>query len=150
MKLNNKGFAITAVLYGLLILFVLLVSSYLLVLSARKNRVDNLVNDIEKNYFLSSEESEVQKYKVTINTYLDSDFRSSIIEYTDAENKVDKILISPYISRTSYSKVECDDVNINFNGSYTEFDNDNEYDILYLTINNISSDINCIVYFVAD
>lgn len=50
MKLNNKGFAITAVLYGLLILFVLLVSSYLLVLSARKNRVDNLVKDIEDKY----------------------------------------------------------------------------------------------------
>lgn len=50
MKLNNKGFAITAVLYGLLILFVVLVSSYLLVLSAKKDRVDTLVNEIEKNY----------------------------------------------------------------------------------------------------
>ena len=49
MKINNKGFAITAVLYGLLILFVILVSSYLLVLSARKNRVDNLVKDIEES-----------------------------------------------------------------------------------------------------
>lgn len=50
MKLNNKGFAITAVIYGLLILFVVLVSSYLTVLSARKNRVDNLVKDIETLY----------------------------------------------------------------------------------------------------
>lgn len=50
MKLNNKGFAITAVLYGLLILFVVLVSSYLLVLSAKKDRIDDLVNDIESNY----------------------------------------------------------------------------------------------------
>ena len=48
--LNRKGFAITAVLYGLLILFVLLVSSYLLILSARKNRVDELVSDIEQSY----------------------------------------------------------------------------------------------------
>lgn len=50
MKLNNKGFAITAVLYGLLILFTLLVSSYLLVLSARKDRIDILTNDIEEEY----------------------------------------------------------------------------------------------------
>lgn len=50
MRLNNKGFAITVVLYGLLILFVALTSSYLLVLSARKNRIDNLVSDIEKEY----------------------------------------------------------------------------------------------------
>jgi len=50
MKLNNRGFAITAVLYGLLILFSFLVSSYLLVLSARKDRVDELTNDIEEEY----------------------------------------------------------------------------------------------------
>ena len=48
--MNNKGFAITAVLYGLLILFVILVSSYLTVLSVRKNRVDNLIIDLENDY----------------------------------------------------------------------------------------------------
>lgn len=50
MKLNNKGFAITAVLYGLLVLFVILVSSYLLVLSAKKDRIDTIVNEIENSY----------------------------------------------------------------------------------------------------
>ncbi len=50
MKINNRGFAITAVLYGLLILFVILVSSYLTILSVRKNRVDNLIDDIESKY----------------------------------------------------------------------------------------------------
>lgn len=47
MKLNNKGFAITAVLYGLLILFVFLVGSYLTVLTAKKNRVDKITSEIE-------------------------------------------------------------------------------------------------------
>ena len=50
MKLNNKGFAITSVLYGLLILFVVLVGTYLTILSAQKNRVDTLVEGIEENY----------------------------------------------------------------------------------------------------
>ena len=36
MKLNNKGFAITSVLYGLLILFVVLTSTYLAILSSKK------------------------------------------------------------------------------------------------------------------
>lgn len=49
MKLNNKGFAITAVLYGLLILFVFLVGSYLTVLTAKKNRVDKITEEIEKS-----------------------------------------------------------------------------------------------------
>lgn len=62
MKLNNKGFAITAVLYGLLILFSLLVSSYLLVLSARKDRIDDLTNDIEEEY---REKIEVAEENVT-------------------------------------------------------------------------------------
>ena len=50
MKLNNKGFAITAVLYGLLILFTLLVSSYLMILSAKKDRVDDITKTIEDSY----------------------------------------------------------------------------------------------------
>ena len=53
--MNNKGFAVTAVLYGLLILFVILVSSYLTVLSVRKNRVDNLIKDMEKDYYTDLE-----------------------------------------------------------------------------------------------
>lgn len=50
MKLNNKGFAITSVLYGLLILFVVMTSSYLTVLSAKKNRLDNITKEIEDSY----------------------------------------------------------------------------------------------------
>ena len=50
MKLNNKGFAITALLYGLLILFVMFVSSYLMMLSSRKNRLDAIISDISGNY----------------------------------------------------------------------------------------------------
>ena len=50
MKLNNKGFAITSLLYGLLILFVILVGSYLLVLTAKKDRIDTIVNEIESGY----------------------------------------------------------------------------------------------------
>lgn len=47
MKLNNKGFAISSVLYGILILFIVLTGSYLAVLSAKKNRLDNITKDIE-------------------------------------------------------------------------------------------------------
>ena len=50
MKLNNKGFAITAVLYGLLILFVVLIGSYLTLLGTKKSRLDIITSDIEKDY----------------------------------------------------------------------------------------------------
>lgn len=50
MKLNNKGFAITSVLYGLLILFGFLLSSYLLILSSKKDRIDTITEQIEKEY----------------------------------------------------------------------------------------------------
>lgn len=70
MKLNNKGFAITAVLYGLLILFVILVSSYLLVLSAKKDRIDELVNEIEDSYnSLSPSVGDYVLYTPTISSY---------------------------------------------------------------------------------
>lgn len=50
MKLNNKGFAITSILYGLLILFVLMVGSYLIVLSVKKNNLDKITESIEDDY----------------------------------------------------------------------------------------------------
>lgn len=50
MKLNNDGFAITSVLYGLLILFVLLTGSYLTLLGVKKNRLDIITSDIENKY----------------------------------------------------------------------------------------------------
>lgn len=51
MKLNNKGFAITSVLYGLLILFVVLTSTYLAMLGAKKNNIDKTTSDIETEYY---------------------------------------------------------------------------------------------------
>ncbi len=50
MKLNNIGFAITSILYSLLILFVILVGSYLMILSSKKNRLDIISEDIENNF----------------------------------------------------------------------------------------------------
>lgn len=55
MKLNNKGFAITAVLYGLLILFVILIGSYLTLLGTKKSRIDTVTSDIEKDYEFNKE-----------------------------------------------------------------------------------------------
>lgn len=55
MKLNNKGFAITSVLYGLLLLFVFLVGSYLLVLTSKKNRLDTISADIDDKYGFNTE-----------------------------------------------------------------------------------------------
>lgn len=44
MKLNNKGFAITTILYGTLILFLLLFTSVLGILSTHKSRLNILIN----------------------------------------------------------------------------------------------------------
>jgi len=49
MKLNNNGFAITGILYSLLILFVLVMASLLSLLVAKKNRLDVLINDTTTN-----------------------------------------------------------------------------------------------------
>ena len=63
MKLNNKGFAITGILYGLLILFALLVGSYLTILTAKKNRLDGIVADIENEY---NNKENISTYTLTI------------------------------------------------------------------------------------
>lgn len=43
MKLNNKGFAITTILYGTLILFLLLFASLLGILSQYRKNLDKLI-----------------------------------------------------------------------------------------------------------
>lgn len=45
MKLNNKGFAITAILYGTLILFLMLMLSMLGILSTYKDRLEILIEN---------------------------------------------------------------------------------------------------------
>ena len=83
MGLNRKGFAITAVLYGLLILFVLLVSSYLLVLSARKNRLDNIIEDMEEEYAKSNNRYNIS---VTITDPLGEDLTDAHINDINNSN----------------------------------------------------------------
>lgn len=43
--MNNKGFAITTILYGLLILFLLLMVSMLGILSSYKDRLEMLIEN---------------------------------------------------------------------------------------------------------
>ena len=43
--MNNKGFAITTILYGILILFLLLLVSMLGILSTYKNRLEMLIEE---------------------------------------------------------------------------------------------------------
>ena len=84
MKLNNKGFAITSVLYGLLILFVVLVGTYLTILSAQKNRVDTLVEGIEENY-----NSETCIYNLNIKDLCWCDEEGPIIAPYTGKYKID-------------------------------------------------------------
>ena len=44
--MNNKGFAITSIIYGLMLLFVLAVTSFLSILIGRNRRMDALVEGV--------------------------------------------------------------------------------------------------------
>lgn len=83
MKLNNKGFAITSVLYGLLILFVVFTGTYLSLLGAKKNKLDNITKDIEAKYVFEKKLNDsisitngsftapcIGKYKLNNNKYV--------------------------------------------------------------------------------
>lgn len=54
-KLNNKGFAITATIYGLLVLFLIVLLSILSLLRFRIKNATNISDNIEKNVFLKNE-----------------------------------------------------------------------------------------------
>lgn len=44
--MNNKGFAITSIIYGLMLLFVVVVSSFLSILIGRNRRIDELIEGV--------------------------------------------------------------------------------------------------------
>lgn len=97
MKLNNKGFAITSVLYGLLILFVSLVGTYLAVLLSKMNRLNNISEDINEKYgfntCLNKEENgnctEIKSDSPVISCYgsYTAEYTGKYIFIDDSENK---------------------------------------------------------------
>lgn len=44
--MNNKGFAITSIIYGLMLLFIVIVTSFLSILVGRNRRMDKLVEGV--------------------------------------------------------------------------------------------------------
>lgn len=55
MRLNNKGFAITATIYGLLVLFLIVLLSILASLKFRITSAINMTDSIEKSLFFKKE-----------------------------------------------------------------------------------------------
>ena len=47
--MNNKGFAITGIIYGLMLIFILTITSFLSILIGRNRRIDSLVETIYEN-----------------------------------------------------------------------------------------------------
>lgn len=78
--MNNKGFAITGIIYGLMLLFIVLVTSFLTILIGRNKRIDALLegaySSVEyKNikvsyksdgYFYESEGEGTEEKKITV------------------------------------------------------------------------------------
>lgn len=122
MKLNNKGFAITGILYGLLILFALLVGTYLTILTAKKNRLDGIISDIEKEYNTT--------YTVTL--YVDSKFNSDTVVHSG--RKYEK----KFNTMTGNASVSCT------NSQTASVLVDDSYNVT-ITIDKVTEDITCYV-----
>lgn len=145
MKLNKKGFAISALLYGLLILFVVLVSSYLLVLSARKNRVDNMVKDIEDDYFEKKvfPSDTLNMHTVIIRKYENGTFvNETSIDVLDGSDS-EKITLSSI--NKDFNNISCNPLIEVDTGKGNYFQNQSgNVDLIF---KNIITDSICDVYF---
>ena len=49
--MNNKGFAITGIVYGILVLFILVIASFLTILVGRSRRMDELFEGVRNNLY---------------------------------------------------------------------------------------------------
>ena len=55
--MNNKGFAITGILYGLMILFVIVITSFLAVVVGKSKRDNEVLNNVKESLSLNSSET---------------------------------------------------------------------------------------------
>lgn len=58
--MNNKGFAITGILYGLMLIFILALTSFLSILVGKNRRIDSLIDNIYDNV-------KYNEYNITLN-----------------------------------------------------------------------------------
>ncbi len=67
--MNNKGFAITGILYGLMLIFILVLTSFLSILVGKNRRIDELEKSVYESVKLShitiELTDEVDKYQYT-------------------------------------------------------------------------------------
>lgn len=110
MKLNNKGFAITSVLYGLLILFVSLVGTYLTILVSKMNRLNNISEDINNEYGFKKESEPNENITSTYEVEYTGKYIFTIIEQMSGQRKT----CTSYLSNGFDIKYNSGMVNITF------------------------------------
>jgi len=90
--MNNKGFAITSIIYGLMLLFVLMIASFLTILVGRNRRMDDLISSVQ----------DTLEYETIEVTYNDSDnkFNDNISTIEDAD-----IYVTPKRAKYNFSNI---------------------------------------------
>ena len=63
--MNNKGFAVTGIIYGIMLLFVLVVTSFLTIIVGRNRRVDALVDGVYDKVNYYTEEIDLKSSNTT-------------------------------------------------------------------------------------
>ena len=179
MKLNNKGFAITAILYGILILFVFLVGSYFLVLSSKKNRLDNIIKGIEtkhtvkiiaydiKNYtnssddlildnaFMFDENNQRHVNQSFFEVHNDTPLEIKNLNPTDVATDGWALFNDP---DCGFYPIECGteldhdlyNNEISYHISYVKNVGQDQHDIVDITLTNIKRNMVCRIYFTND
>lgn len=124
-KLNNKGFAISAIIYSALILFLLVMLTFLQALSSRRNQLEHVMESAKEviEYTTISINKEAEPYYVT-------PYRGRYTIST-TEGSADIFLPKDTLIRKVGSKVKFNDdnpINItdNTNSKYTFFNIDTD------------------------
>jgi len=97
-KINNEGFAISGVIYSLLLLFVMLLSAILLMLVNRKFILDSSNKDIMKKIENIEEKLTENYIKDKQLLYIDYDFRFSQREFIDLSGNGTSVTLNDFVS----------------------------------------------------
>lgn len=124
MKLNNKGFAITATIYGFLVLFLIVLLSVLAVLKTDNSRSVAISESIARNTFLEVEDVYPNNLTITNGGEYKGSYDKKLVRgkyyfrFRKSTNQVDSTEYYTYLPQGWYFNVEGNVLKIS-NGSST-------------------------------
>lgn len=121
--MNNKGFAITSIIYGLMLLFIVIITSFLSILIGKNRRMDKLVEGVYESLEYEQITVKSTAFENSKNAYVTKEKGLYYFEYNDCLVYLPKSVI---LVTDSYKREETSEATLYYYYNYNNVANGGE------------------------